>query len=94
MSRTSPQAVDEQGEQITMEFSGQDAVPCGCVTIKQNGDDSFTLAIDQDKITQQDAGTFVIGVELTDSTAEKSRLKTSYTFEFQIEYEAQIGQRA
>ena len=85
---TSPKAVDEQDEQISMKFSGHDAVPCGCLKITQNSDDTFTLEIDQAEITEIDVGTFVIGVELTDSTSAETRLKTLSSFDVTIGFEA------
>ena len=66
----SPQAVDEQEEEIFMEFSGVSALPCRCADIKQNGDDTFSLEVDPSKISQDDVGDHLITVTLKDSTSD------------------------
>ena len=82
----SPQAVDGQGEEILMEFSGVTAFPCGCASIKHNSDDTFTFKVDSTRISQADAGARSISITLKDSSFDQTKLQSRWSFMVEIEF--------
>ena len=60
----SPKAVDTEQDKIEMKFSGLEGL--SAATVDHNSDDTFTLKIDQSKLTEGDAGTHTLKIEYKD----------------------------
>ena len=57
----SPIAADRDNDSITIQLEGLEDVPCGCVTVTEDGDSnfpSFTITVDTSQITEADVGSY------------------------------------
>lgn len=62
---TSPKAIDNEGDEIRMEFTGMDKVKW--LQAEVNADSSFTLTINTNRITEAENGAHRFTVRLGDS---------------------------
>ena len=61
----SPQASDNEGDQIFMQFEQKREMPCGCLVMEQVGD-RFRFTLLAYRLTEKDEGTTVVDVMLAD----------------------------
>ena len=89
---TSPTVKDDEGDAISFSFTQGSILPCKCLSLKELADKSFLLKVNQNLVTDKDAGTHSLSVTLKDDKYSATFKETTVVINLKLDYKKLVVQ--